>query len=290
MVKSVGVLGAMLGICIALAGCGGTTSSHKTVVKTPVIAPTTCGEGPFNVVAEIPQPTLEHGTLVTSSAQAMVTISGPRVPARPRVWVNAVPSSIQIDNATEFDTTFNFKVGLNTIVIARGRQCQQFSMRLLNAAQIAKARAVAAAKARVAARLKAAAEAKALAAAKARAAARSEAAAEAKEQFEASATTIPYADLIKSTGPYLGEKIKLYGQILQIQQSGSGGFMLLSVTDEGSGLWVDNVWVNYTGTNQYVDNNIITVYGTVTGTKSYTTQVGGETYVPEVSAKYLEGS
>ena len=66
--------------------------------------------------------------------------------------------------------------------------------------------------------------------------------------------------------------------------------MLLSVTDDGAGIWTDNVWINYSTNVPYVENNIITVYGTVTGTKSYTTQAGGQTYVPEVRAKYIEGS
>jgi hypothetical protein len=32
----------------------------------------------------------------------------------------------------------------------------------------------------------------------------------------------------------------------------------------------------------YVAKDIITVYGTVTGSKSYSNQAGGNTYVPEV--------
>lgn len=37
----------------------------------------------------------------------------------------------------------------------------------------------------------------------------------------------------------------------------------------------------------YVAKDIITVYGTVTGSKSYSNQAGGNTYVPEVHAKYM---
>jgi hypothetical protein len=102
------------------------------------------------------------------------------------------------------------------------------------------------------------------------------------------APAIPYAQLLKGTGPYVGKKIALHGQILQIQQQGQGGFMLLSVTEVGYGIWTDNVWVDYNGSNPYVAKNIVSVYGTVTGTKSYQTQVGGSTYVPEVHAKYIE--
>jgi hypothetical protein len=32
---------------------------------------------------------------------------------------------------------------------------------------------------------------------------------------------------------------------------------------------------------------MLTIYGKVTGTKTYATQIGGQTYVPEVRAKYV---
>jgi hypothetical protein len=61
--------------------------------------------------------------------------------------------------------------------------------------------------------------------------------------------------------------------------------MLLSTTDDGYGVWTDNVWIDYGSDISYVANDIVTVYGTVTGTKSFETQAGGETYVPEVKAR-----
>jgi hypothetical protein len=64
--------------------------------------------------------------------------------------------------------------------------------------------------------------------------------------------------------------------------------MLLSTTDDGYGVWTDNVWIDYGSDISYVANDIVTVYGTVTGTKSYETQAGGETDVPEVKARYVE--
>jgi hypothetical protein len=62
----------------------------------------------------------------------------------------------------------------------------------------------------------------------------------------------------------------------------------LSVTDEGYGLWDDHIWVNYSGTIESAEDDIITVYGTIDGSRSYDTQIGGSTYVPEMTAKYIE--
>lgn len=131
-----------------------------------------------------------------------------------------------------------------------------------------------------------AAAARRVAAAKAAAARR---AANAKQNFISHAQTIPYAELIKDTTPFEGKKIALHGQIFQIQQQeGMGGIMLLSVTDDGYGLWTDNVWIDYDKDIPYVEKNLVTVYGTVTGMKSYDTQIGGTASVPEVQAAYVE--
>ena len=64
-------------------------------------------------------------------------------------------------------------------------------------------------------------------------------------------------------------------------------WMLLSVTDEGYGFWSDNVWVEFDGTIKGAEEDVITVYGTITGSESYETQIGGETYVPKLKGRYV---
>lgn len=109
-----------------------------------------------------------------------------------------------------------------------------------------------------------------------------------EEAFKAVAKTIAYGELIKDPDRYAGKKVKYYGEILQIQESGGVGFMLLYVTDLGYDVWTDQVWVDYVGHVKGVEGSKLTVYGLVTGTKSYETQIGGETYVPEVLAVYID--
>lgn len=105
----------------------------------------------------------------------------------------------------------------------------------------------------------------------------------------ATASTIPYNQLKKNADRYRGEKVVYRGQIFQIQESNyGGGIMLLSVTDEGYGFWDDNIWVNYNGHIRSAEDDIITVYGTITGSKTYETQIGGSTYVPKLRAKYID--
>ncbi len=115
-------------------------------------------------------------------------------------------------------------------------------------------------------------------------------AAQREANFKAQAITIDYDQLQKNPDAHAGKKVKYYGEIFQIQESGfgEGGLMLLSVTDEGYGFWTDQVWVNYEGKVEGAEDDFVTVYGVVKGSKSYETQIGGERYVPEIDARYIE--
>ncbi len=111
--------------------------------------------------------------------------------------------------------------------------------------------------------------------------------ANARQQFINQSRTIPYNQLIKNPDAYVGTKVKYYGEILQIQESGGGGFMLLYVTNLGYDIWSEQIWVNYRGHVRGAQGDQLTVYGIVTGSQSYETQIGGETFVPEVEARYI---
>ncbi len=108
-----------------------------------------------------------------------------------------------------------------------------------------------------------------------------------RQTFMNKCATIPYNQLNKDADAYAGKAVKYYGQILQIQESGGGGMMLLYVTNLGYDIWSDQIWVNYIGHVRGAQGDNLTVYGTVVGSTSYETQIGGETYVPEIDAKYI---
>jgi hypothetical protein len=108
-------------------------------------------------------------------------------------------------------------------------------------------------------------------------------------QLRATAVTIPYNQLEKNPDRHTGEKVKYTGQIFQIQEDVGFTVILLAVTHEPLiDFWDDNIWVNYEGTINSAEDDIITVYGEVVGSKSYETQAGGETYVPEINAEIIE--
>lgn len=108
-----------------------------------------------------------------------------------------------------------------------------------------------------------------------------------RADFINSTVSISYGQLSKNPDRYAGTKVRYYGEILQIQEDALGGFMLLSVTDLGYDVWTDNVWVNYDGKIRSAEGDKVTIYGIVVGTKEYETQIGGQTYVPEIDARYI---
>jgi hypothetical protein len=107
-------------------------------------------------------------------------------------------------------------------------------------------------------------------------------------EYKEHATSIPYAELQKNAEAFAGKTVTYTGQIFQIQEAEGGGIMLVSVTNE-EGFWKDHIYVTYKGHVKGTENSMVTFWGTVKGSKSYKTQAGGETYVPEVEAKYVSG-
>jgi hypothetical protein len=122
-----------------------------------------------------------------------------------------------------------------------------------------------------------------------REAARVAARAQAEADFKASVVTIAYRQLMKNADAFAGKHVTYRGKIFQIQEDSSGGgMMLLAVTyDDYLDMWDDNIWVNYDGHVEGSQGDVITVTGTITGSKSYDTQAGGSTYVPEMHSRFV---
>jgi hypothetical protein len=115
--------------------------------------------------------------------------------------------------------------------------------------------------------------------------------AQAEANYKGRAIAIPYTQLNKDADAQAGKIVTYSGQIFQIQRNDNdnGWIVLVSVTNEGYGLWEDHIWVDYRGDVNGAEGDIVTPWGKVDGSRSYETQIGGETYVPEVTAKYLDG-
>lgn len=128
------------------------------------------------------------------------------------------------------------------------------------------------------------AEAEAKAAEEARLQAEQEAAAK-----KTNAQTIEYAQLKKNPDRYTGEYVKYSGEILQILEGDNVTHIRLAVTKTSYGYDPNDViFIEYPGYTDFVDNDIVTVYGEIYGSYSYESQAGFNISLPGLIADTVE--
>jgi hypothetical protein len=260
---------------LALGGCGSQAGSGSSSTERPAERPAT----PLRITAPTPETNaVRRPDLVfqgTSAPGADVMVDGNTATVAPDgTWKAKIDLSV---GTTSYAVEASMDGHVNT---TREVQVQ----RKRTAAEIAKARALRAKRKREAAERRRVAAAK-RAAAKAR---RQAAAAARVADFKASCTPIPYNQLAKNPSKYEGDRVVFQGQIAEAQEDYGVGIMRLNVTDEGYGLWTDDVWVDYEGEIESAQDDIVTVYGTITGEKSYDTEIGGSRSIPQVEMRYIE--
>jgi len=110
-------------------------------------------------------------------------------------------------------------------------------------------------------------------------------------EFKSQCTTIPYEKLARETERYVNSKIKLTGQVFQVQENGNRVVLMVNVTKGNFDIYQDPVWVNYLlkkGEKHILQGDIIDLWGTVKGRKSYITVLGNKMTVPEINAVIIE--
>jgi hypothetical protein len=135
--------------------------------------------------------------------------------------------------------------------------------------------------------------------AKEKADAKAQAAADAKAQADAiaqaqavartNAKSIDYAQLKKDPNKFSGQYAKYTGEIVQIAEDGNNTVIRLAVTKDDFGYnSEDVVFVKYQGTTDYVEKDIVTVYGTLDGSYTYQSQAGWDITVPSMTADFFD--
>ncbi|MDK8643495.1 hypothetical protein [Niallia taxi] len=131
---------------------------------------------------------------------------------------------------------------------------------------------------------KAKAEEEAMAAAKAEEKAKKEA-----EEKKANAQPIEYAQFKKNPDRHTGEYVKYEGQIIQIMEGDDLTQIRLAVTQDSFG-WNSNdlIFVEYDGLTDFVEEDVVTIYGEVYGSYNYESQAGWDITLPAVLADTIE--
>ncbi|MFO0702958.1 MAG: hypothetical protein U0514_03850 [Candidatus Andersenbacteria bacterium] len=99
-----------------------------------------------------------------------------------------------------------------------------------------------------------------------------------------------YKELKKNAEKFSGQQAKYTGQVLEIYELADGsGYLRLGVTKDEFGGWSDDVvWVHYSQPTSAVQEDVVTVYGILNGTYTYTSQANYEITVPYLEAAEVE--
>ena len=119
-----------------------------------------------------------------------------------------------------------------------------------------------------------------------------------KEEFIKDCETYTYKEIARNPSNYVGKKAKFEGQVIQIMEHGNDVIMRVDITKEenefasGGYLYTDTVYVEYTRKSEtesrILEDDVIMMYGTLNGTKTYDTVLGSDTTIPYFLAEYID--
>lgn len=105
-----------------------------------------------------------------------------------------------------------------------------------------------------------------------------------EEEYKANCTDLDYKNYMKNPSKFLLDDVKVSGEVLQIMEDSTGGTILLYQDGDSSQV----IYITYDGSNDVVEDDYITVYGSAYDTHTYTSQANYKITCPFISAKYIE--
>lgn len=111
------------------------------------------------------------------------------------------------------------------------------------------------------------------------------------DERKANAVTIEYDDLFRYNEEHVGKTVRYVGEVLEFKErpcligcKDNDYFLRIAVTEGQYGFWDDPVWVDYVGTDRFLEDDIVTLWGVVEGLESYTALLGNDVTIPKISA------
>lgn len=113
-----------------------------------------------------------------------------------------------------------------------------------------------------------------------------------ESEYKASCEKVAYKDIARQPDLYDGKEVVFTGEVVQVQEGILGkNIYRINVTKGDYDIWEDTVYVTFTlpeGAARVLEDDIVTFYGTCTGTYTYTTVLGSSMTIPSVTAKYID--
>lgn len=119
-----------------------------------------------------------------------------------------------------------------------------------------------------------------------------------KSEFTNTCQEYSYKEIARDPNNYKGKPAKFKGQVIQVQESGKTIVLRVNVTAEenefaeGGYLYEDTIYVEYTkkdsNESRILEDDIITIYGTLNGLMTYESILGEEISIPHLIAEYID--
>ena len=110
------------------------------------------------------------------------------------------------------------------------------------------------------------------------------------KEYKNSCSKLNYKDVLRNPEQFEGKKVQWFGEVVQVV--GFGTYRVnVNCTKYHyiSGYSCpDTIYVEYSGDSRLIEDDMVYIYGTMDGTKTYTTVMGASVTVPKVNAKYVD--
>ncbi|MBQ3302178.1 MAG: hypothetical protein IJH04_08565 [Eggerthellaceae bacterium] len=110
------------------------------------------------------------------------------------------------------------------------------------------------------------------------------------EEYKASCESISYDDIARTPKDWLGKPVTATGKIMQVKEEDRVTLYLIQITKGDYGVYKDITYVYYFGDieSRFLEDDVVTIYGTSNGITTYETVMGAKKSVPQITAKYIE--
>lgn len=117
-----------------------------------------------------------------------------------------------------------------------------------------------------------------------------------KQEYMSSCNSYSYEEIFRNAEDYFGENAVFTGKIVQVMEANGGTVFRINVTLDQYGIYDDTIYVEWTDVakdsdpeaeNRFLEDDIVTIYGMLAGTKSYETVMGATNTIPSMYAEYI---
>lgn len=113
-----------------------------------------------------------------------------------------------------------------------------------------------------------------------------------KNDYKSKCKEYTYEKMARNPGKVKGKFAKLTGEVIQVMENDGSVELRVNITKNSYGYYSDTVYVYYPmkskDGDRILEDDIITIYGKLAGTETYTSVLGSEVTLPKINAEYIE--